>query len=72
MEVCFHEFLNEIYLSELIEAGREEDVKDRNDVLVTEMTEEFYLSQGTETEHRVIERSYALDSDFSLRKFMYC
>lgn len=44
MEVCFHELLNEIYFSELIEARRVEDVKDRNDVLVTKMTEEFYLA----------------------------
>jgi hypothetical protein len=44
MEVRFHELLNKVYLSELIEAGRLEDVKDRNDVLVTEMTKEFYFA----------------------------
>jgi len=28
MEVCFHKLLNEIHFSELIEAGRVEDIKD--------------------------------------------
>jgi len=44
MEVSFHELLNEIDLSELIETWRVEDVKDGNDVFVTEMTKEFYLA----------------------------
>ena len=66
MEVGFHELLNEVHLPELIETWGLKDVKDRNDVLVTEMTEEFYLAQGAEAEHGVIERCYALDSDFAL------
>jgi hypothetical protein len=44
MQVGFHEFLNEVYLSELIEAWRLEDIEDRNDILVTEMAKEFYLA----------------------------
>lgn len=44
MHVGLHKLLNEVDLFEFIERRRAEDVKDGNDVLVTEVSEELDLA----------------------------
>lgn len=56
--------LDEVDLVETFIAARLLDVKDRNDVLVIEVSQQLHLAQSAQTEHRVIKRRNLLDRNF--------
>ena len=66
MQVRLHQFLHEVYFLELFETGWLKDVENGDDVFVAKVPEEFDLAEGAETEHGVVERGDAFDSDFAL------
>lgn len=70
VHISLHEFLDEIDLCECFVAPGLLDVKNRDDVLVVEVSKELHLSQGSQAEHGVIERSDLLDSNFLTRWFV--
>lgn len=72
MEVCFHQFLDEVYFSEIIERWRTEDIEDANDVLVVEMAEETDLAQRSKRKHAVVEGCYSFDGNLACRGEMDC
>lgn len=65
-------YLDEINLSECFIAPRLLDIKDRDDIFVVEVPEKLHLSQGSQAEHRVVERGDLLDSDLLSGGFMKC
>jgi hypothetical protein len=58
--------LDKVNLLEIFEACRVKYVKDRNNIFMIEVTKQFDLTQGTETEHGVVKRGYPFDGDFTL------
>lgn len=56
-------YLNKINFCEAVKGSRLLDIQNRNDVLVVEISKELHLTQRSETEHGVIERSNLLDCD---------
>lgn len=72
MEICFHQFLNEIYLRKLSQVGRPQNVEDRYDIFMVKVTEKLYFTQGPEAEHGMIERGDAFDCNFTLSRYMDC
>ena len=70
MQVCLHQLLHEIDVSEPFEAGRLEDVEDGDDVFVAKVPEEFDLAESAKTEHGVVERGDAFDGNFPLGGLM--
>jgi hypothetical protein len=66
MEISLHELLDEVDLLEALEIRGTEDIEDGDDVLVVEVAEELDFAEGAETEHGVVEGSYALDCDAAL------
>lgn len=67
VQICFHEFLNQIHLLKIVEARRPQDVEDGDNVLMTKVAQELNLSQRSQTEHRVVKRRNTLYRDLSLR-----
>lgn len=59
--------LNQVHFAEGLEVTWPDNVKDRNDVLVVEMSEQLDLSEGPQTEHRVVKGCDALDGYAGLR-----
>lgn len=59
--------LNQVHFAKGLEVPRPDNVKDRNDVLVVEMPEQLDLSEGPQTEHRVVKGCDALDGYAGLR-----
>lgn len=72
MKVGLHELLDEVNLVELVYTAWLEDIKDRDDVFVMKVSEEFYFTESSKTEHSVVEGSDALDSDFALSGHVDC
>ena len=66
VQVGLHELLHEIDVSELLEAGRLEDVEDGDDVFVAKVTEQLDLAESAQTEHGVVEWGDALYGDLAL------
>ena len=66
VQVGLHELLHEIDVSELLEAGRLEDVEDGDDIFVAKVAEQLDLAESTQTEHGVVERRDALYGDLAL------
>jgi len=58
---CAH--LDEVHLSECLVVAGLLDIKDRDDVLVVEVSQQLHLSQCSQTEHGMIERRDLLDGD---------
>lgn len=56
-------YLNEVDLVEAIIASRLLDVEDGDDVFVVEIAQQFHLSQGSQTEHGVVEGGDLLDGN---------
>ena len=56
-------YLNEVDLGERLIISRLLDVKNRDDILVVEVSEELHLTKCTQAEHGVIKRSDLLDGD---------
>lgn len=67
MHVRLHELLNQIHFVEGLVVSRFLDVKDADNVLVVEVTEQLHFSQGTQAEHAMIERGDLLDGDLLAR-----
>ena len=66
VQVGLHELLHEIDVSELLEAGRLEDVEDGDDIFVAKVAEQLDLAECAQTEHGVVERCDALYGDLAL------
>jgi hypothetical protein len=56
-------YLNEVDLLEAIIASRLLDVEDGDDVFVVEIAQQLHLSQGSQTEHGVVEGGDLLDGN---------
>ena len=67
VEVCFHQFLDEVYFFKVLEGRRAENVEDGDDVLVVKVPEQPDLSEGAQTKHGVVKGGDTLDGDLSLR-----
>jgi len=72
MKVSLHELLDKVNLGELVYIAGLEDIEDRDDVFVMKVSEEFYFTESSETEHSVVEGSDAFDSDFALSEHVGC
>lgn len=66
MKVSLHELLDKINLGEVVYTAGLEDIEDGDDVFVMKVSEEFYFTESSETEHSVVEGGDAFDSDFAL------
>lgn len=62
--------LNEVNLRECLQTGRPKYIQDGDYVLVVEVLQDLYLPQCSKAEHRVIERRYPFDCNFSSRGYM--
>ena len=71
MQIRLHEFLHEVNLLEIIETGGSQDVENRDDVLVMEVTQQLYLAKRSQTEHRVIKGGNTLYRDLPLGGYVY-
>lgn len=56
-------YLNQIHFVKCLVITGLLDVEDRDDVLMVEVSKKLHLSEGSQTEHGVIERGNLLDSD---------
>lgn len=56
-------YLNEVDLVKAVIASRLLDVKDGDDVFVVEIAQQLHLSQGSQTEHGVVEGGDFLDGN---------
>ena len=63
-------YLNEINLGKALVVPWLLNVQYWNDILMVEVSQKFHLSQGSQTEHRMIKRSDLLDCDLLPRGFM--
>lgn len=63
-------YLNEIDLGEGFKIPRFLDIKDRDDVLVIEVSQQLHLAQGSQAEHGVVERGDFLDRNLLARGFV--
>ena len=71
MQIRLHEFLHEVNLLEIIETGGSQNIENRDDVLVMEVTQQLYLPQRSQAEHRVIKGGDTLDRDLPLGGYVY-
>lgn len=71
VQVRLHEFLDEVNLFEIVETGGSQDVENRDDVLVMEVTQQLYLAQCSQAEHRVIKGGDTLDRNLPLGGYVY-
>jgi len=71
MQVRLHEFLHEVNLPEIIEIGGSQNVENRDDVLVMEVTQQLYLAQRPQAKHGVIKGGDTLDRNLSLGGYVY-
>ena len=71
MQIRLHEFLHEVNLLEIIETGGSQNIENRDDVLVMEVTQQFYLAQRSQAEHGVIKGGDTLDCDLPLGGYVY-
>lgn len=60
--------LDQVHFREELVADRPDNVEQRDDVFVSEMTEELDLSERAQAEHRVVEGSNSLDGHFGSRR----
>ncbi len=63
VHVGLHELLDEVDLGESLVGSWLLDVEDGDDVLVVEVAEKLHLTEGSQTEHRVVEWGDLLDCD---------
>jgi hypothetical protein len=56
-------YLNEVDLVEAVIASRLLDIEDGDDVFVVEIAQQLHLSQGSQTEHGVVEGGDLLDGN---------
>lgn len=63
-------YLNEIDLIKGVIAARLLDIEDGNNVLMVEVSQQLHLTEGSETEHGVIEGCYLLDGNLLARWFV--
>ena len=71
MQIRLHEFLDKVNLLKVVETRGPQDVENRDDVLVMEVTQQLYLAQCSQAEHRVIKGGDTLDRDLSLGGYVY-
>lgn len=65
-------YLNEVDLVKAVIASRLLDVKDGDDVFVVEIAQQLHLSQGSQTEHGVVEGGDFLDGNLLSRRLVNC
>ncbi len=63
-------YLDQVNFRKCFQAARFLDIKDRNDVLVVEVSQELHFSQCAQAEHGVIEGRDFLDCDLLARRFV--
>ena len=66
VQVGLHQLLYEVDFFEVLERWRAENVKDGNDVLVVEVSEEPYFTKSAQAEHGMIKGGDTLDRYFAL------
>ena len=67
---CIMTYLDQIDLLEGLIVPRLLDVEDGDDVLVVEVAQELHLSECSQAEHGVVERSDLLDGDLLARRLV--
>ena len=63
-------YLDQVDLGKCFQAARFLDIKDGNDVLVVEVSQELHFSKCAQAEHGVIEGCDFLDCDLLARRFV--
>lgn len=63
-------YLNQVHLREALKVAGLLDVEDGNDVLMVEISQKLHFTQGTKTEHGVIEWGDFFDRNFLPRRLM--
>lgn len=72
MHVGLHQFLNQVDLCEALVVSWLLDVEDGDDVLMVEVAKELHLTESSQAEHGVIERSNLFDGDLVSGRLVKC
>lgn len=65
-------YLDQINLSERLIVPGLLDIQNADDVLVVEVSQQFHLAQGPQTEHAVVERRDLLNGNLLTRRLVEC